>query len=687
MPPHIPHPSPTDLIGYEQSTSSRPPLSESGSEALSKQSENLIQTRPPHQHGSAVLDTSIDELNSMPKMGLAGTKKPLPSLPTALPCLHLQDDASKFQAAMEDDDGLLHDGDEEDHETSMDEDGVAASADVGPQVRKQRSRQPSSTRRKRPTHGALPAGRTDSDTITDLHIMKLIRAFHRQRIAARLTKTEQRSQAPETWSSTQHGKRASMSRPSTTSTVKEVIEQEQRTENENVIQRRRVEAMQREMDIPKSTVVEPCKERYPPINTEGLRDTSPQWMDILNRLKGIERENHQLKGESQQSRDENCKIRTELQDAFKKIQGASKEHGRRLERVEFSLNQAELAHWTHAERLATVESQVWDEAKGRRSELQRRQEVNEQTEKWIKLVETKVDWVLARPPSFPTEHTRAPDRALSDEVNEALMDAKIHGDRAHKAANEAMDAMQEVKILVHDVQSKSGDMASWSAAMKDTANVVKRQEEAIQDTVTDVETKIKMAIGSMEAEVERSRTIVDFAKTEFVQLDQERQAEMDQAMKLIKQHTAALGAMVGKLHTDMETTSHDMRNVEADATNKLEAIHKSKDDMAAKVDEMKQLHIDIIKYAEKKRRESGIGSERRPSPGIDTDNPLHKKFATLEQLDRVKRAFSTELNEVNKKMTAMEEEFQKVENKNETIGRREEKSKLHDGSDKLLDLR
>ena len=56
--------------------------------------------------------------------------------------------------------------------------------------------------------------------------------------------------------------------------------------------------------------------------------------------------------------------------------------------MEYSLNQAELAHRTHAERLVTVESQVRDEAKGRRSELQRHQEANQQTKEWVKLVET-----------------------------------------------------------------------------------------------------------------------------------------------------------------------------------------------------------------------------------------------------------------------------------------------------------
>ena len=144
---------------------------------------------------------------------------------------------------------------------------------------------------------------------------------------------------------------------------------------------------------------------------------------------------------------------------------------------------------------------------------------------------------------------------------------------------------------------------------------------------------------SMEAQLEGSRTNVYSDKTELVQLDEERQAEMDQAMKLIKQHAADLDGMLGKMHVNMETTTCDMRNVQAEATNKLEAIHKSKDDMAAQVEEKKQLHIDIIKYVEKKHRESGMGSERSPSPGTDTHNPWHKKCATLEQLDRVERAF------------------------------------------------
>ena len=46
---------------------------------------------------------------------------------------------------------------------------------------------------------------------------------------------------------------------------------------------------------------------------------------------------------------------------------------------------------------------------------------------------------------------------------------------------------------------------------------------------------------------------------------------MVQAMMPIKQH-----AIVEKLHADMETTTHDMRNVRADATNKLETVHKSR---------------------------------------------------------------------------------------------------------------
>ena len=75
---------------------------------------------------------------------------------------------------------------------------------------------------------------------------------------------------------------------------------------------------------------------------------------------------------------------------------------------------------------------------------------------------------------------------MSDEVNEALMDAKKHSDRARKAVNDAMNALQKVKILVHDVQTKSQDMASWGAAMKDTANVVKGPKEAIDGTVTKI---------------------------------------------------------------------------------------------------------------------------------------------------------------------------------------------------------
>ena len=146
----------------------------------------------------------------MPKIGLAQTKKPLPYLPTALPCVDLQDDASEFQAAMEDDDGLVHNGDREDHETSIYEDGGAASADAEPHIQKRQSRQASSTKRKRLTHGGMPVGQAHSDTITDLRIMKLICAFPRGRIAERLAKHKQRSQAPETSGSSLHGKRASM---------------------------------------------------------------------------------------------------------------------------------------------------------------------------------------------------------------------------------------------------------------------------------------------------------------------------------------------------------------------------------------------------------------------------------------------------------------------------------------------
>ena len=46
----------------------------------------------------------------MPKTGLAQTQNLLPSLPTALPCVDLRDDASESQAAMEDHDGLVNDG-------------------------------------------------------------------------------------------------------------------------------------------------------------------------------------------------------------------------------------------------------------------------------------------------------------------------------------------------------------------------------------------------------------------------------------------------------------------------------------------------------------------------------------------------------------------------------------------------
>ena len=333
----------------------------------------------------------------MPKMGLARTKKTLPSLPTALPCVDLQDHASEFQAAMEDEDGLVRHGDKEDHETSINEDGVAGSANAEPQVRKRQSRQPSSTKRRRLTHGALPLGHADSETFSEQRIMRLIRAFHCQRIAARLVKHEQRTQAPETSTSTQPGRRASMSRPSTTLPVKEDMERAQAAENKNVIHDRRVEAMQREMNIFKNAVEELRKERYSPTNTEGLGDTSPQWVDILKRLESMEPEKQQLKGELQQSREENCKIRNELMDAFAKIQGASKEQGRHLDKAAYFLKQAEVAHRTHAERLATVGIQVRNEAKGRRNELQRRQEANEQTEEWIEFVETKVDRVLARP--------------------------------------------------------------------------------------------------------------------------------------------------------------------------------------------------------------------------------------------------------------------------------------------------
>ena len=76
------------------------------------------------------------------------------------------------------------------------------------------------------------------------------------------------------------------------------MERAQQAEKENVIHRCRVEAMQCEMDLPKNTAEELRKERYCPTTTEGLSYTSPQWLDILNRVESIERENQQLKGES-----------------------------------------------------------------------------------------------------------------------------------------------------------------------------------------------------------------------------------------------------------------------------------------------------------------------------------------------------------------------------------------------------
>ena len=44
------------------------------------------------------------------------------------------------------------------------------------------------------------------------------------------------------------------------------------------------------------------------------------------------------------------------------------------------------------------------------------------------------------------------------------------------------------------------------------------------------------------------------------------------------------------------------------------------------------------------------------------------------------------MNELNTKMTTMEEKLEKVEKEIQRIGRREEKSKLDDGSDKFHDL-
>ena len=75
---------------------------------------------------------------------------------------------------MEDNDGLVHEVDEGDHEASMDEDGGAASVDAEPEVRRRQNGQPSTTKHKRLPQGALPAGHTDFDTITDLLIMKLV---------------------------------------------------------------------------------------------------------------------------------------------------------------------------------------------------------------------------------------------------------------------------------------------------------------------------------------------------------------------------------------------------------------------------------------------------------------------------------------------------------------------------------
>ena len=81
--------------------------------------------------------------------------------------------------------------------------------------------------------------------------------------------------------------------------------------------------MQSEVDILKNMVEESSIQRYPQTNTEGLSDTSPQWVVIRKRMESIELENQQLKGESQQSQDENRKTWNQLDGAFTKVQCAS----------------------------------------------------------------------------------------------------------------------------------------------------------------------------------------------------------------------------------------------------------------------------------------------------------------------------------------------------------------------------
>ena len=120
---------------------------------------------------------------------------------TALPFVDFQDNASESKAAMEDEDGLVHDGSKKDHQPTTEEDGGAASGD-----------------------------RADSDSKANLRIMNLIPAFHCQRIAARLAQQEQCSQAREDSSSTRHRRGASRSEPSTTSVVKDVIKRAQRAD-------------------------------------------------------------------------------------------------------------------------------------------------------------------------------------------------------------------------------------------------------------------------------------------------------------------------------------------------------------------------------------------------------------------------------------------------------------------------
>ena len=92
----------------------------------------------------------------------------------------------------------------------------------------------------------------------------------------------------------------------------------------------------------------------------------------------------------------------------------------------------------------------------------------------------------------------------------------------------------EVKIRVHDVQWKSWDMASSSSSMKDTANVVKGQKEAIHHTVTEVKIKVKMGMGSMDPQAEQSLTNVDPAKTKLAQIDLGMQVDISTSLIAFK---------------------------------------------------------------------------------------------------------------------------------------------------------